>query len=248
MKQVRPLSIIAILFTAAAVGFLVRSCVNTRTGIPEIELPTLVDEHGSQRLETAEQFLTPISDEQRALIPGKLAQAVKSVQQLDHQDSLLLLFEERIRMLLDPDLDDYIKHVADMTGNSPSQIRGKLGERFLTRWDIDTKLFRDASFATDQCTLSLGDSANVQAGGILIAKRDPGFYETANLLSRQDAQLAEFRIPVILAVSMNGRGQTLVLDLVMGFVWNPSRSVWVPHVVALHDPSAVETRLPAPWI
>ena len=248
MKNMKPKLVIGIIFMAATIGFLVKSALNTRAGLPETTIEQLVDGDAAARLDAANIFLSPSTDELRAQIPADLAQAIHWDQDIQHRQELIELFQQRLTILMNPDLDGYIAHIAALTGQSTTQVRAGLSDRFIERWDTDTRIFKEASFATDQCILTTGDSANAQSGGTVIAKRDPGVYQTARLLADPNTPRAEIQVPIMIAVTMNGQGHTLVLELVMGFVWNESRNTWIPHVVAFRDPTSLEERLPVPWI
>ncbi len=248
MKNINFRTLLVLVFVIVAIGLLVRSVLNTTVGLPERAIEQLVDEHAIGRLDSANVFLSPVSDELRAEIPARLAQVVRSDHDIEHQEELMQLFEERLSLLIDPDFNKYIEHVARLTGRGQAQVRASLSDRFVERWDIDTRIFKEASFAVDSCLLSRGDTARMQVGGTVLAKRDPGVYGTDALLANPEAILADIRIPIMMAVTMNGEGSTLLLELVMGFVWNETRGTWVPHVVAFHDPSSEIERLPVPWI
>ncbi len=241
----------AILAVGVAVGGVVFLAVSIyrSTAVPShTSQPKYTNPDAGMALENEKQFLTPLTPQERAEIPHQLAEAARPTSPGPRDIALLELFRKRMALMVDPDYDRYIDHVAELTGRPPGVIRSELGDVYRTRWESAARMFRDASYGTDGCEILPGERDLIRLGGRMISRRDPGVYGSEALLAREDAELIQVRLPVILSVSFDGQGQTLLVYLVMAFVWSDARSNWIPYVAGLYDPMDQESRIPGPWI
>lgn len=239
---------LGVVIAAGGVGFLAVSLYRSTAAPSQTTVPTFSNTEAAALLESAEQFLTPLTPEDRATIPDLLAEAARPDSPSPREVALLDVFRKRMALTVDPDFDRYINHVAELTGRTPGAVRTDLGEEYRTRWENASRMFRDASYSTDGCEILPGDRDKVRQGGRMVFRRDPGVYGSEALLAREDAELAEVRLPIILSLGFDGEGQTLLLYFVTGFVWSDTRSTWIPHFTGLYDPAAQEDRIPGPWI
>lgn len=199
-------------------------------------------------LENSRQFLTPLSPADREAIPQRLADAARPASPSQREIALLELFRKRMALMVDPDYDRYIDHVAELTGRSPEAIRSELGDAHRQQWEPTARWLREASYGTDGCEIRPGERVPVRLGGRMISRRDPGVYGSEALLAREDAELAEIRLPIIVSSDVASEPRTVLLYLVMGFVWNDARAGWVPYLTGLYDPADQEGPVPGPWI
>lgn len=239
---------LGVVIAAGGVGFLGISLYRSTVAPSQTTVPTFSNTEAVALLENAEQFLTPLTPEDRATIPDLLAEAARPASPSPREIALLDVFRKRMALTVDPDFDRYIEHVAELTGRTSNAVRFELGDEYRTRWENASRIFRDASYSTDGCEILPGERDKVRQGGRMVFRRDPGVYGSAALLAREDAELAEVRLPIILSLSFDGEGKTLLLYLVTGFVWSEARSTWIPHFTGLYDPAAEEDRIPGPWI
>lgn len=216
--------------------------------VPSASAVEYTNKEAGAALEQATQFLTPLTPEDRAEIPARLAEAARPVSPTDRDRSLLKVFRQRMELLVSPDYQRYVEHVAELTGQSATSVRQQLGDQHQTRWENAARLFQDASYSTDGCEIIAGERDLVRFGGQITTRRDPGVYGSERLLAGENPELIQVRLPVILAMSFDGEGQTLLVYLVMAFVWDEARANWMPYVTGLYDPMLQEDRLPAPWI
>jgi hypothetical protein len=248
MKHRSVVPALSVVIAAGGVGFLAVSLYRSTTAPSPTPVPTYTNTEAAALLESAEQFLTPLTPEDRAAIPDRLAEAARPTSPSPREVALLEVFRKRMALTVDPDFDRYIDHVAELTGRTPNAVRSELGDAYRTRWENASKVFRDASYSTDGCEILPGERDKVREGGRMVFRRDPGVYGSEALLARDDAELMEVRLPIILSLSFDGEGKTLLLYLVTGFVWSDDRSTWIPHFTGLYDPTAQEDRIPGPWI
>jgi hypothetical protein len=248
MESRRPILILGVAAATAGIGFFAINAYRSFATPPPRPVTTFIDEDGSEALEASEQFLSPVTDQDRLDIPARLAEAAQAASPDPRDDMLRAVFRERLEIALNPDFDRYVDHIASLTGRTTSAIRAELGEPFQARWETSTNSLRNASYALDGCEIIPGKRDLVGDGGAAARRTDPGVYGSAALLADENAELRTVRVPVMFSMSMNGVGQTYLLFYTTAFVWNNERSVWVPFAAGYHDPAGMEERLPAPWI
>lgn len=248
MNRQRSILLLGAAVAVGGVGFLARSVYRAFAPRPPQPVTTFLDATGSQALEASEQFLSPVTEQDRVDIPARLAEAARADSPDPRDDQLRAVFRERLEIALQPDFDRYVAHIASLTGRPAHEIRAELGEHFRSSWETSTRTLAGASYALDGCEIRPGDRDLISEGGAIARRTDPGIYGSALLLADENAELRVVRVPVMFSVSMNGVGQTYLLYFTNSFVWDGHRSVWIPFAAGYHDPTGMETRLPAPWI
>jgi hypothetical protein len=244
-------SVILAAGVAVAVGGIVFFAVSIyrSTAVPSHPAhPQYTNPEAAAALENAKQFLTPLTPQDRADIPRQLTEAARPASPSQREIALLELFRKRMALMVDPDYDRYIDHIAELTGRSAGTIRTELGDAYRARWESTARMLREASYGTDGCEILTGERDLIRLGGRMISRRDPGVYGSESLLARESAELVQIRLPIIISASFDGEAKTMLLYLVMAFVWNDARSDWVPYVTGLYDPGDQESPIPGPWI
>ncbi len=241
--------VLGFVVAAGGVGFFAMTSYRSFTP-PANPTPdgALINVEGAAALEATRQFLTPQTEEDRAQVPDRIAEAMRSVSPDPRDAALMGIMRERLAIAVNPDYERYVAHVAAVTGQSAGAVRSQLGDVFRERWEISSQGLRNASFGLDGCEIQPGDRILNRAGGGVAMRNDPGIYGSARLLADERAELRQVSIPVILYLSLGGQPQTLLVNFVTGFVWDASRSRWIPFIAGFYDPSGQEERLPAPWI
>ena len=211
-------------------------------------------------LDSVESFIEPTNPEECSRISEQLTtQAFLAFSLEQEQDGkpiknerqLRQLIQDRIRLILDPDYNSYIHHLGDLLEmDGREALHGTMfaDEKL---WDVFSSSYKHAGIAIDttRVTRDLGSVTLGEdlAGGRQTTFGDPGVYGS-KFVAERGGETFSVVIPMMLPPQNEPGAKLMVVFATLSFVWDDSRSKWIPYRTAVHDPSGTSGALPPLWM
>lgn len=252
----------AVCIAAAGVGFGLRAagCLSRPAPIPA----TPADTQSMQRLEAIEDFLQPTTPEERASAAKAVAQQAAAILQspsfvrppgepvrrTQNEAALLRLVEARVRLLLDPDYDAYVRHVGEVMGRDGTAVLSGTMFEDKKLWTSFASAFQSAGIAPEAVVVLAGPEhlqPDSLMGGHRTTLEDTGIYGSKAVVDA-GGEVRDLVVPMLFFRQPGSEPAVLTVFITLSFVWDATRSRWLPFKAGVHDPSGVADYLPVPWI
>ncbi len=254
--------ILAAIFLIAAIGFALRSAGYLNFNPSQTPAPdTPQDLAGIARLDEIETFESAETPQRAASIANQIADhALDKLSQqtsaegarLPNEDQLRDLVRERVRLTLDPDYDEYTRHVAELLSRDAAEaLKGTMFED-PNLWNAFAQRNRQAQIAIKptHAILERGDlptGVGLQ-GGQRASITDPGIYNSTPL-AESGALRVDINIPMTLPPNHDAPDASVMTVFVtMSFVHDPQTGIWLPYKTTTTDPSGTYEQMAAMWI
>ncbi len=212
------------------------------------------------------EFVTPGGGATDADLPASIARSLAAaIAELpladalsaEQSEGLAAAVRERIELYIAPDYGRYLQSLERLTGRDrASRVAGFLSEK---DWASLAERYKNSSYAASsvrvQPSVLEGQSiSTVAAGGHTSYRRDLGMYGPRRQPGPDEIFDAyEVLIPMTGPVAVprsGGAGDvTMPAYLSLTFIWEPSKSRWIPWRAGVHDPAdRSDVGLIPPWL
>ncbi len=220
----------------------------------------VVNTIGADELDSIDLFIEPATSEEcseiakqvadRALATPGLSQSARN-HSLRNEQQLRRLIEERVRIMLNPEYEAYVRQIGGLFGiDGREALRGTMFEDEQL-WRGFASAYKDAGIAVDATRATLDfDSVTIGKslwGGRQTTFGDPGIYGSKPIVD-DGGEVVSVSIPIMIPPSEATGQKIMVVYITLSFVFSESNGKWIPYRTAVYDPTGALGALPVLWI
>lgn len=247
-------------FAAIGLVYLWITVVGGGRGAPSSDNTVVPELIKAAELDAVDIFVEPATPEEgrqvavdvvdRAFRSDRLADSLGTAG-LPNESQLRALIQARIELMYNPDYEVYVDQVGElMSTEGREALKGSFFEEE-QMWHAYANHYRSAGAAIESVQATV-DFESVTVGAGLMGGRqttytDDTVYGSQNAADR-GGMVFSVDLPVMLPPGNEPDAQIMVLYATLSFVWDSSRSRWLPYRTAVLDPIGNQGPLILLWM